>query len=100
MNVSAFTGPQGRGAQRERRATKRTEAETRNALTRPENRANSRRPCPTGKRRFVTEQYARAELVGTTMARNNGRAQRQECRAYLCPICKGWHLTSKPERKQ
>ena len=89
MNVSAFTGPQGRGAQRERRATKRTEAETRNTLTRPKNRANSRRPCPTGKRRFVTEQYARAELVGTTMARNNGRA----------PICKGWHLTSKPERK-
>lgn len=55
--------------------------------------------CPTGKKRFVTEAYARAQLVGAIMAANRGNANRHERRAYKCPICHGWHLTSKPERK-
>lgn len=55
--------------------------------------------CPTGKRRFVTEAYARAELVGAIIRRNRGNVKRQEQRVYPCPLCKGYHLTSKPERK-
>lgn len=97
--MSAFTGPQGPGALRTHRETKRAEAQARNATTKPERRKAARRGCPTGKRRFVTEQYARAELVGTAIARNTGRNQRQECRCYQCPMCGGWHLTSKPERR-
>jgi hypothetical protein len=42
-NVSAvWCGPHGRGAMRTRRLTKRMQAETRNALTLPENRRKAR----------------------------------------------------------
>jgi hypothetical protein len=27
-----------------------------------------------------------------------GVSQRQECRAYACPSCRGWHLTSRARR--
>jgi len=37
--MSAFTGPQGKGARRRLRALKRAEAEARNALTPPERRS-------------------------------------------------------------
>lgn len=54
--------------------------------------------CPTGKVRYATEQYARAQLVGAIIRRNRGNAKRQEQRVYPCPVCHGFHLTSKPSR--
>lgn len=50
--------------------------------------------CKTGKRRFATDQLARAELVGALIAKNRGKNQRRERRIYECPACRGWHLTS------
>lgn len=55
--------------------------------------------CSSGKIRYATEQYARAQLVGAIMAANRGNAKRHEQRVYPCPLCHGFHLTSKPERK-
>ncbi len=55
--------------------------------------------CPTGKVRYATEAYARAQLVGAIMAANRGNAKRHEQRVYPCPQCNGFHLTSKPNRK-
>lgn len=55
--------------------------------------------CQSGKQRYATEAYARAQLVGAIMAANRGSKTRREIRVYHCPLCKGWHLTSKPERK-
>lgn len=55
----------------------------------------SERGCPSGKRRFATEQYARAQLVGALIAKNRGKNQRRETRIYQCPLCEGWHLTSR-----
>lgn len=40
--MSAFTGPQGRGALRAHRAQKREEAEARNAVTHPDDRRVTR----------------------------------------------------------
>lgn len=57
------------------------------------------RGCPSGKVRYVTEQYARAQLVGVLISANRGNGKRHERRIYECPICHGWHLTSKPDRK-
>jgi len=94
--MSAFTGPQRKGATRDHRATKRAEAEARNAATPWERRASARRPCPTGKTRYRTEQEARTELVGCLVAKNAGRNQRKEVRVYGCPLCGAFHLTSKP----
>lgn len=56
--------------------------------------------CPSGKRRFATESYAKAQLVGAIMRRNRGNQKRQERRVYECPLCHGWHLTKigKPKR--
>jgi hypothetical protein len=51
--------------------------------------------CPSGKVRYVTEQYARAQLVGAIMSANRGNAKRHESRVYQCPLCHGFHLTSK-----
>lgn len=32
--------------------------------------------------------------------RNSQQAQlREECRAYKCPLCGGWHVTSEPRRQ-
>lgn len=28
---------------------------------------------------------------------DRGRAEKQECRAYRCPKCRYWHLTSMPK---
>ncbi len=44
--MSTFTGPQGKGAAKSRRAKMRAEAEQRNAATPWDRRAKSRRPCP------------------------------------------------------
>lgn len=96
----SYIGRQFKGAAKVHRANKRDEAIARNAATRPERRRAARRPCPTGKLRYATEQTARAELVGTVMSRNRGKEQRHECRIYECPMCGGgWHLTSSPERR-
>ena len=95
--MSAFSGPQGKGATKARRAKMRAEAEQRNAATPWDRRAKSRHPCPHGKTRgYATEAEARTELVGTNIARNMGKAKRQECRVYECPACGHWHLTSQP----
>ncbi|HEY1178257.1 MAG TPA: hypothetical protein VGF17_19050 [Phytomonospora sp.] len=96
--MSRYTGPQGPGAARRAREQRRAEAEARNAATKPERRASARRACPTGKRK-LTEHDAQCELVGAAIARNGGRANRRERRAYACPLCGSWHLTSKPPRK-
>lgn len=96
--MSAFTGPQGKGATRTRRATQRTDAEARNAATPPERRRNARRDCPTGKVKYASEHDAQIALVGALVNRNRGRLQRHEQRWYQCPMCTGWHLTSKPDK--
>ena len=54
-----------------------------------------------GKIRYATEAYARAQLVGLVMKRNRGNAARQERYVYKCPSCQGWHTTkmSQPPRQ-
>jgi hypothetical protein len=49
-----------------------------------------------GKRRYDTEEEAEQELLSCWRKR---RRTRIETRYYLCPLCEGYHLTSKPERK-
>lgn len=48
----------------------------------------------TGKIRHRDEHTARLALLDCVMARNRGRHDRREWDVYLCPKCKGWHLTS------
>lgn len=48
--------------------------------------------CPTGKRRF--RDRVAALLALAEIARADGE-RREEVRAYRCPECRGWHLTSK-----
>ena len=62
--------------------------------------------CPSGKRRYrdhIGAQFALAVI------RHRRTDRRRETRAYPCPICHGWHLTSrtaispnaaKPRRKE
>lgn len=96
--MSAYRGPQHKGAAAARHATKRAQAEARNAATAPERRARARRECPHGKRQYPDAHTAQVELVDRVLQRNRGKAKRQEQRAYQCPDCGGWHLTSKPDR--
>jgi hypothetical protein len=49
-----------------------------------------------GKRRFPTHEQAQMALVEAILRRNRGSPNRSECRLYHCPLCKGWHLTSRP----
>ncbi|MFE3541788.1 hypothetical protein ACFXK0_02315 [Nocardia sp. NPDC059177] len=51
--------------------------------------------CHHGKRRYFTQ--LDAELVLRSLDRRDPR--RQECRAYVCPACHGWHLTSQSLRQ-
>ncbi|MDX3074602.1 hypothetical protein [Streptomyces sp. MI02-7b] len=46
--------------------------------------------CPTRKWRY--RDRIAAQLVLAVMDRTDPR--RRECRAYHCPLCHGWHLTS------
>jgi hypothetical protein len=46
-----------------------------------------------GKRRFPTKLDA---LTAASSLTHAGKAR--EARPYVCPHCKDWHLTSKPER--
>lgn len=94
--MSAFSGPQGKGAMAAHRATKRAEAHARNLATAPERRRRTRvTGCPSGKVSHPTEHDAQTELVGALVAKNRGRNQRRERRTYQCPLCGAWHLTSK-----
>lgn len=49
-----------------------------------------RRPCPTGKHRYRDNIAARLALAGI----DRTAPKRREKRAYRCPRCRGWHLTS------
>lgn len=80
--MSAFSGPQGKGARARLRAQKHAEAVARGCH----------------KMGYPTEYAARVELVGTVVSRNKGKNQRHECRVYECPTCGNWHLTSQPYR--
>lgn len=53
-------------------------------------------PMCQGKTAYPTEHDAQVVLVGCIIRRNRGRQQRKERRAYQCPACHQWHLTSKP----
>ena len=93
--MSAWYGRHGKGAAAALRDTKRAEAEARNAATPTERRAYTRRPCPTGKRRYASEHDAQVELLGAVIGHNAGDGRRRERRHYECHLCGGWHLTSK-----
>ena len=55
--------------------------------------------CQCGKVRFRDKREAvrslhRIQLVASYQLADSGSTNRQECRAYSCGICKGFHLTS------
>jgi hypothetical protein len=55
------------------------------------------RTCPVSRKvRFRDHEEAVQALHAAEVARvfSSGDTQRQECRAYACPACQGWHLTS------
>jgi hypothetical protein len=49
--------------------------------------------CPTGKRPYPSKADARTALASANRRRSR-RQQRRETRAYHCPGCNAWHLTS------
>lgn len=99
--MSAYSGPQGRGASRAHHAAKKEEAQRRNAATPPEKRRTTRQEgCPSGKQILYTEREAQTELVGALVRKNRGNNRRKECRWYHCPLCGYYHLTSKPIKTQ
>lgn len=49
--------------------------------------------CSSGKQRFRDELSAKMALANIG---RQDRDQAREQRAYRCPSCKGWHLTSQP----
>jgi RNA:NAD 2'-phosphotransferase (TPT1/KptA family)/GNAT superfamily N-acetyltransferase/ADP-ribose pyrophosphatase YjhB (NUDIX family) len=53
--------------------------------------SSSRLPCPSGKRKF----YDEVSAIGPHKQWSKGTPN---LRAYKCPICGWWHLTSKPQR--
>ena len=50
-----------------------------------------RRNCER-KRRFRLEVHAKVHALARM---NDRRAKAPQLRAYLCPVCDGWHLTKK-----
>lgn len=53
--------------------------------------------CP--KVRYRDELAAKIALASTSAAADRRNDEkRRERRAYRCPRCKGWHLTSQPPR--
>ena len=51
--------------------------------------------------RYHTASGARWALWGIWVDRYlRGRRRRRERRAYACPHCLGWHLTSQPKRRR
>ena len=56
--------------------------------------------CETEKVRYRTSVGANWALWGIWADRYlRGRRHRRERRAYECPHCGGWHLTSQPKRR-
>lgn len=49
--------------------------------------------CPSGKKRYRTEEQAQTALDRIQHADNTARVK-IPARAYLCPYCAGWHVTS------
>lgn len=50
--------------------------------------------CPTGKLRYRDKREARWALHSMMVLREAGQKSRRERNYYMCPECKGWHLTS------
>lgn len=55
----------------------------------------------TGKLRYPDQSAAKDALTSIAYrralaSRGSGESRRSECRAYWCPRCHGWHLTSQP----
>jgi hypothetical protein len=51
--------------------------------------------------RYGTAAGAKWSLWGIWLDRYlRGRRHRRERRAYACPHCDGWHLTSQPKRRR
>jgi hypothetical protein len=51
--------------------------------------------------RYGTAAGAKWALWGIWFDRYlRGKRRRRERRAYMCPRCGGWHLTSQPKRKR
>ncbi|MGP8159716.1 MAG: hypothetical protein ACLQGJ_00620 [Candidatus Dormibacteria bacterium] len=50
--------------------------------------------CPTGKKRHPDAERARAAL-DLARLRRDAEPWRRERRSYFCPVCCGYHLTSK-----
>ena len=90
--MSAFSGRQGRGAARRHREAKRLAAEDRAAAYRQLGHEAARVRMCTSKNRYTEYDFALAVA---------GKASRREAlmRVYQCPVCDGWHLTHKPERR-
>ena len=58
-----------------------------------------RRSCPTtGKIRFFDHKDAVRALHFIKGEARYGSGKRKERRSYECPFCKGWHLTSQPDK--
>ena len=58
-----------------------------------------RRSCPTtGKVRFFDHKDAVRALHFIKGEAGYGSGKRKERRSYECPFCKGWHLTSQPDK--
>ena len=58
-----------------------------------------RRSCPTtGKVRFFDHKDAVRALHFIKGEAGYGSSKRKERRSYECPFCKGWHLTSQPDK--
>ena len=53
---------------------------------------SGRHTCATGKHRFKDRISA---LVALAESARSAKNYRNEVRAYECPRCRGWHLTSK-----
>ncbi len=59
--------------------------------------------CETGKLRYRDRTQAQDALTvakhrGATARELGEDTRRNECRAYACPVCGGWHLTSQARR--
>lgn len=52
-----------------------------------------------GKQRFATGAQARAALARIRKHGDRGPDGHKPSRPYACPFCRGWHLTSDPEKR-
>lgn len=55
------------------------------------------RKCPTGKRRYK-DRIAALLAIESANRRKHERRGKNERRAYLCQMCRYWHVTSEPKR--